>query len=124
MDLKFCNLCYNLMDFCLENSSEDVFEPVYVCCQCSNKEKIELEKITIKLKKKTNVKESKNTNEYFQLDPTLPYIKNKNINCVNNECVSNKTKQKEIKYIKYDDENFKYMYLCCICGQKWTNESE
>ena len=75
---------------------------------------IEIEKIITNLEK--------NTNEYFQLDPTLPYITNKTIECVNEDCPSKTTSKKEIKFIKYDEVNLKYMYLCCVCGQKWTNE--
>jgi DNA-directed RNA polymerase subunit M/transcription elongation factor TFIIS len=122
MDLKFCEKCHNLMDFCLENIDETLGGPIFICSQCSHKQPFSNDEITVQLKKKTNVKEEKNTNEYFQLDPTLPYITNKTIECVNEDCPSKTTSKKEIKFIKYDEVNLKYMYLCCVCGQKWTNE--
>ena len=122
MDLHFCKLCNNLMDFCLENIEDTLGDPVYVCSRCSNKETIQ-DEIVVNSGSMDSVKDAFHSNEYFQLDPTLPMIQNKNIQCVNPQCESKQTKQTKIKYIKYDEVNLKYMYLCCTCGQKWTNET-
>ena len=43
--------------------------------------------------------------------------KYKNIKCINVEC----KKSPSIKYIKYDFENMKFMYICNHCGETWTN---
>ena len=32
-----------------------------------------------------------------------------------------KRKITNIKYIKYDYDNIKYLYICQSCNQKWTN---
>lgn len=29
--------------------------------------------------------------------------------------------QSEVVFIKYDDENMKYLYICTICNSTWTN---
>lgn len=62
-------------------------------------------------------------NKYIKLDPTLPRIHN--IPCPNEHCESNKSeddkdhKQREVIYIRYDNNNLKYIYMCCICNQTW-----
>jgi len=65
-------------------------------------------------------------NEYTKLDPTLPRMHN--IQCPNVECNSNgasstsstKKTPSEVIYIRYDDDNMKYLYLCAVCDTKWT----
>ena len=58
-------------------------------------------------------------NEYTKLDPTLP--RRNNIPCPNNECDSHKKgKNSEVIYLRYDDTNMKYIYLCCKCDNSWT----
>lgn len=123
MDLKFCENCNNLMDFCLENSDDDLQpgKPVYICSRCSNKQKTNVQDIYIASDKVFEKKNILNKNEYLILDPTIPHITNKNIKCINLECESHSTKKSNIKYIKYDEENLKYMYICTHCSQKWTN---
>ena len=82
-------------------------------------------------------------NEYTKYDPTLPRISTSN--CPNAKCESNmvaneaadeqgeaveeagtiSSKKAEIIYIRYDDVNMKYIYLCTHCDTKWkTNESK
>jgi hypothetical protein len=61
-------------------------------------------------------------NKYTKLDPTLPRINT--ILCPNGDCATNtKDKEREIIYIRYDDMNMKYVYLCSECETVWkTNE--
>jgi len=58
-------------------------------------------------------------NEYTHLDPTLPrtYL----IKCVNPECSTNLDDKQpaEIIYIRYDDINVLYAYLCTTCKTVW-----
>ena len=66
---------------------------------------------------------SRIVNKYTKLDPTLPRINR--IPCPNAECDTNtKETSREIIYIRYDDTNIKYMYLCSTCDYVWkTNEA-
>ena len=66
---------------------------------------------------------SRIVNKYTKLDPTLPRINR--IPCPNAECDTNtKETPREIIYIRYDDTNIKYMYLCSTCDYVWkTNEA-
>ena len=29
--------------------------------------------------------------------------------------------QREVVFMKYDNTNLKYLYMCCTCGASWTN---
>ena len=63
-------------------------------------------------------------NEYTKLDPTLP--RTNTIKCPNSNCDTNKSEnvEREILYIRYDDINMKYVYMCSTCDTMWkTNES-
>ena len=33
---------------------------------------------------------------------------------------STKKTPSEVIYIRYDDDNMKYLYLCAVCDTKWT----
>ena len=71
-------------------------------------------------------------NEYTKLDPTLPHTNN--IKCPNQACLSNQAIesiqegeenkiQNDIIYLRYDDINMKYIYICTLCDTIWkTNE--
>jgi hypothetical protein len=62
-------------------------------------------------------------NKYTKLDPTLPRIYN--LPCPNSACLTNaievdKRIPNEVLYMRYDDNNLKYLYLCCKCDNVWT----
>ena len=59
-----------------------------------------------------------NNNPYITHDITLPSISGNNMKCNNESCDSEET---DIKYIKYDDLNMRYIYICNHCGYKWKN---
>jgi len=88
-------------------------------------------------------------NEFTKFDPTLPRINT--IKCPNHECISNtasmadgggsssnkkKNEKKtdldmsdkdnngrEVIYIRYDDVNMKYVYLCVHCDTTWKTDN-
>jgi DNA-directed RNA polymerase subunit M/transcription elongation factor TFIIS len=61
-------------------------------------------------------------NEYTQKDPTLPHIR-KNMKCPNPACDSNHGVDPDIIYLKYDNVNLLYIYICNIpgCGFRWES---
>jgi DNA-directed RNA polymerase subunit M/transcription elongation factor TFIIS len=100
---------------------------VYYCRQCGNEDKLlAIEDVCVsKIQIKKNDKSFNHIiNKYTKLDPTLPRINN--MLCPNAECSSNKKdKEREIIYIRYDDTNMKYVYLCCECDTVWNmNEKQ
>jgi len=58
-------------------------------------------------------------NKYTKHDPTLPRVDT--IPCPNDDC-PNKEKQPEVIYIRYDDANQLYIYLCSHCDTVWRTE--
>ena len=57
------------------------------------------------------------------LDTNLPRIYN--IRCPNSACDTNKTgetKPAEIIYMRYDDSNLKYIYICSTCDTTWKTD--
>jgi aspartate carbamoyltransferase regulatory subunit len=75
---------------------------------------------------KTQIKQGEQSfsniiNKYTKFDPTLPRVNN--ILCPNAECKTNTSKDvaREIIYIRYDDTNMKYVYLCAGCDTVWKS---
>jgi DNA-directed RNA polymerase subunit M/transcription elongation factor TFIIS len=99
---------------------------VYYCRNCGNTDSIlSVNNVTVsKIQiKKSEQEFSHIINKYTKLDPTLPRINT--ILCPNPECATNVTDEpKEIIYIRYDDKNMKYVYLCCICDVVWKTEEQ
>ena len=47
---------------------------------------------------------------------------NPNLKCPNSECDCNKKNtESSFKYIQYNADDMKYIYICNVCGQKWNN---
>lgn len=121
--MHFCSVCQNM--YYIRINSDDLNNLVYYCRNCGNEDKLlSVDNICVS---KTNIKKSKTSfehivNQYTKLDPTLPRISN--ILCPNSECSTNtKGKEREIIYIRYDDVNMKYIYLCSECDTIWqTND--
>ena len=62
-------------------------------------------------------------NEYTKLDPTLPRVHN--INCPSSSCLTNTEPDKharEVLYIRYDEDNMKYLYMCSTCDTVWRTD--
>lgn len=121
--MHFCNKCNNM--YYIRISGEDGDKLIYYCRNCGN-EDTELTKDNICVSK-TQLKRNEQKynhiiNEYTKLDPTLPRINT--IKCPNNECSSNKEKatDREVIYIRYDDINLLYIYLCAKCDTVWRTD--
>ena len=65
-------------------------------------------------------------NPYTKFDPTLPALKN--VPCPNAACASNTDEgvraSNEVIYVRYDDDNLKYLYLCSTCDTQWKTGGE
>ena len=113
----------------------------YYCRNCGNIDNtVASENICVS---KLNVKHSTTpqsfsqvVNKYTKLDPTLPRIHT--MRCPNDECPSNEgggagagagagahnKPKSEIIYVRYDDTNLKYVYLCAKCDKVWNTEQQ
>jgi hypothetical protein len=107
-------------------SSDEEDKLIYYCRNCGN-EDTTLTKNNICVSKTQLIKSEQKynhiINEYTKLDPTLPRINT--IKCPNSECSSNRDKnpdEREVIYIRYDDTNKLYIYLCANCDTVWKTE--
>jgi DNA-directed RNA polymerase subunit M/transcription elongation factor TFIIS len=58
-------------------------------------------------------------NKYTKYDPTLP--RKNNMKCPNEHCTATESKS-DIIYLRYDDENMKYLYICADCDFSWKTD--
>jgi uncharacterized Zn finger protein len=97
---------------------------VYYCRNCGNvDETLSVDNVTVsKIQLKKSEQEfSHIINKYTKLDPTLPRINT--VLCPNPSCKTNTDDTpREIIYIRYDDTNMKYVYLCSTCDTVWKTE--
>ncbi len=122
--MHFCINCSNM--YYIRLSEEDPNSIVYYCRNCGHENKnISLDSVTIS---KTSFKHNKQKynsiiNKYTKMDPTLPRINT--IKCPNQSCSSNesnKEKEREIIYFRYDDVNMNFVYMCSTCDTVWNTE--
>lgn len=131
--MHFCSVCANM--YYISITPENELQ--YYCRNCGNIDNtVAAENICVS---KVNVKHattpqsfSQLVNKYTKFDPTLPRINT--IRCPNDECPSNngdggageqkKKSKNEIIYVRYDDTNLKYVYLCAKCDKVWNTEQQ
>jgi DNA-directed RNA polymerase subunit M/transcription elongation factor TFIIS len=118
--MHFCSNCQNM--YYIRINVDNPNSLVYYCRQCGNEDTLLavddvcVSKIQIK---KNDQSFNHIINKFTKLDPTLPRISN--MLCPNADCLTNtKDKEKEVIYIRYDDTNMKYVYLCCECDTVWN----
>ena len=131
--MHFCSECGNMYYIKI---SDDTNSLNYYCRKCGNEDKNLINSNSSICVSKTEIKKGSNSykhiiNKYTKFDPTLPRIDN--IDCPNDKCPSNvnteeksntEYKCKEIIYLRYDDNNMKYIYLCCNCDNSWTTHQK
>jgi len=126
--MHFCSNCDNM--YYLKIMEGDDSQLIYYCRKCGKEDKNLMSSLDNMCVSKTfvtkqNADLSTLINQYTKLDPTLPRINT--INCPNSKCPSNlpeddlDKKQNEIIYIRYDDSNIKFTYLCANCDNIWRN---
>jgi DNA-directed RNA polymerase subunit M/transcription elongation factor TFIIS len=117
--MHFCSKCQNM--YYISIDPNDSNKLVYYCRNCGNQDDtISVSNVTVSnvQLKKSEQEFSHIINKYTKLDPTLPRIST--ILCPNAACETNtKELAREIIYIRYDDVNMKYVYLCSDCDTVW-----
>jgi len=120
MDTKFCKVCENLL-FLYEGEEDKKL--YWGCKACGNTEDNQ-EKLIYNNGFEIDISKTISNNKDLKNDVTLPVISdNPNIVCPNTECPSHEGGHtSEITYIKYDEKHMKYLYICKVCNQTWTNK--
>ncbi len=122
--MHFCDNCENMLYIRLVHADSNNLE--YYCRSCGEsnklltKDNICVSSTEIVIKDNTYLHD---VNEYTKDDPTLP--RTNIIKCPNELCPSNKEEghDREVIYLRYDDKNLMYLYLCKYCDKIWkTND--
>ena len=117
--MHFCDVCNNM--YYIRIDEESGSKLIYYCRKCGNEDNTLTESNVCV--SKTNIKTEEQTyqhiiNPYTKYDPTLPRFNS--ILCPNPNCTTNtKDTPREIIYIRYDEVNLRYMYLCSTCDTTW-----
>lgn len=122
--MHFCSNCKNMYYIKIDEDNPNSL--LYYCRNCGNEDSLITEdNICVS---KTQIKKGEKSfnhfiNKYTKLDPTLPRVSN--ILCPNKDCPTNtKNEAREIIYIRYDDQNINYVYLCSTCDTTWKTEEQ
>ena len=123
--MHFCIKCDNMYYHSV--TSDDDNKLIYYCRNCGHEDDtLTADNICVS---KTEIRRSKQKyshtiNKYTKHDPTLP--RTNTIKCPNQECTSNKdeSNDREVIYIRYDDTNMKYIYLCAKCDTMWKTDGQ
>ena len=136
--MRFCVNCKNMLYLQLESATSNTL--VYYCRVCEYKDTEDVDYVNVGHSvlstqfKKGEQRFNHIINRYTKLDPTLPRIYN--MKCPRLECKTNETssssetekgqektktgdKETEIIYMRYDDDNMKYLYICAECDHVW-----
>ena len=121
--MNFCTKCDNMYYIRISSTNEN--DLTYYCRNCGNEDtSIDQENVCVsKMQLKREQQKIDNViNKYTKLDPTLP--RTNTIKCPNTECISNtnKNEKQEVVYIRYDDMNMLYIYLCAKCDTTWDTK--
>ena len=113
--MKFCNECDNMLSLKITPNSDPSFPDKlhYVCRSCNfeTEHKPEEDSCIFKLDYNIdNIKKNSFINPFIYEDQTLPRAEG--IKCPNAKCPKAKP---EIVYIKYDNDNMKFIYICLDC---------
>ena len=120
--MHFCQKCEN-MYYIKINDDDDMLS--FYCRNCGhvdeilNKEAMCLTSYSTK-SNETGIASSINT--FTKYDPTLPHLHN--ILCVDKNCISNREKdapKSDVIYIRYNDNDMKYLYMCVYCDKVWKS---
>ena len=126
--MNFCNVCENMYYMRINENTDEELQ--FYCRKCGNTDEI-LNKNFLCLSEYNGENDNdsiiQSVNKYTKYDPTLPHIHN--IKCPNNGCVANKNfdenndiKKNEVVYIRYNNIDMKYVYLCCNCDHIWKSD--
>lgn len=121
-NIKFCEKCDNKYYHRIEEN-----QLRYYCRVCGNIEA----NVTTEALCVLDTQFQQNThnydfivNKYTKHDPTLPHIF---VRCPNDACETNKKESDkepvtDAIYLRYDNTNLKYIYICTTCDHKWKTE--
>lgn len=130
--MKFCSECDNM--YYIKINGEDENSLIYYCRFCGHEDNEPAETGVVVLRtdyKKSEQQFSHMINRYIKHDNTLPRITN--MKCPNESCgkkesasasasASASVEDSSVIYLRYDDDNMKYLYICENCNTTWKTD--
>jgi len=131
--MKFCTECQNM--YYIKINSEDGNSLIYYCRFCGHEDNEPAENGVVVLRteyKKSEQQFSHMINRYIKYDNTLPRITN--MKCPNENCNIHKeaksqgdhkeakSQEPSVIYLRYDEDNMKYLYICENCNTTWKTD--
>ena len=116
--MKFCDKCDNM--YYMKLSSDEGTDIILYCRRCGNEDD-DVDNGSCVISTSTdNIDQSNlHINKYTKHDPTLPHTAN--IACPNTECSTNTgATPRDVLYVRYDDNDLKYVYMCSVCDSIWN----
>ena len=124
--MEFCKNCDNKLYIKINNEQDDD-TLIHYCMNCGYEEPMNTSNLCVYKTnfKKSSLKYESAINQYTKLDPTLPRINT--IKCPKKDCISNTNddpSNREVIYVRYDDDNLKFVYLCAKCDTVWKTDEQ
>lgn len=118
--MSFCSQCDNM--YYITINPDDESKLSYCCHNCGHRDTSTQDdcRIVNIVLQKTASAFAPFVNENTKYDPTLPHTAT--IACPNDACPTNapaNPAKRDTAYLRYDDTNLKYLYICCVCDNKW-----
>jgi len=120
--MEFCDICENMLFLECSEVEGEPSKLFYQCKKCGNEKPIESQTVVSSMTFSKREQYSSVINKYTKLDPTLPRIRM--LQCPKEECVNHTAKDPEIIYVRYDNTELKYAYLCPICDTVWKTDKK
>ncbi len=135
--MKFCTECQNMYYISIDEAN--INNLTYYCRFCGNKDDQVAKEGVVVLKtqyKQSEQKFNHMVNKYTKYDPTLP--RKTSMKCPNELCNDQSATAtataaataaatvagSDIIYLRYDDENMKYLYICSNCNFTWKTDDK
>jgi DNA-directed RNA polymerase subunit M/transcription elongation factor TFIIS len=116
--MKFCGKCSNMF---YTQVAEDGAGIVYYCRQCGNSDTdVDADDMCLATAGGGNGKDFHRINRFTKFDPTLP--RTNKMKCPHPDCGQDKDTPSNIIYIKHNDVEMKFVYMCCVCDTHWTTD--
>ena len=115
--MRFCVNCLNM--YYLKVSEDNNL--MNYCRSCGHEDHMNAEDACVSNTQINGAKRSQKVqlNEHTKDDPTLP--RTNAIKCPNEECSGG---EQEVLYLRYDDTNMRYVYMCTKCDTSWKTSEE
>lgn len=114
--MKFCPECSNMY---YTKLGDDLNSISYYCRNCGNKEDTPVGKDDLNIASIAS-SVSHTVNRFTKCDPTLP--RSLKMSCPNEGCSVAGNSKSNIVYIRHNDADMKYTYICCDCDASWNME--